>query len=335
MNGESVLFVKRGGSVTAPLLFAPTKILTVQSSSRKITYQEGKDYRYKPGSNEITIPTGSAIPVIPFKQLTPALGTQPFDLKRRDNKGDVLFGEGHEYADMQVEVTYEHAPGGWGPAPPRLAAKEIPGVLKKLADGVPVSIVFFGDSITVGGNASKFVNVAPFSPAYPELVVRNLERAYKSKITYKNYSVGGMTADWGLKNIDKVAAEKADLVVLAWGMNDSSGKTARPIKDFINDLSGQVSAVVAKNQEAEFIIVSSMLPNADCYWANPQALLEYRDIMRKISGHGVVIADLTSVWEEILKTKNYLDFTGNGVNHPNDFGHRLYADVLSALLTKP
>ena len=24
--------------------------------------------------------------------------------------------------------------------------------------------------------------------------------------------------------------------------------------------------------------------------------------------------------------------TGNGVNHPNDFGHRVYAQVLSALL---
>jgi hypothetical protein len=27
--------------------------------------------------------------------------------------------------------------------------------------------------------------------------------------------------------------------------------------------------------------------------------------------------------------------TGNGVNHPNDFGHRIYAQVLSALLIEP
>lgn len=39
-----------------------------------------------------------------------------------------------------------------------------------------------------------------------------------------------------------------------------------------------------------------------------------------------------AIWTELLKHKNYLDLTGNGVNHPNDFGHRIYAQVLSALL---
>ena len=331
--GESVLFVKRGGnSVSGHLLFTPTRILEVRSSSGEITYQAGKDYVVKPGSNVITIPAGSAIPVATAKQLTPALGSQPFDLKRRDGKGDILFGAGHEYADMQVEVTYEHEKPDWRPAPPVFAKRELPVVIKKLTDGEPVSIVFFGDSITEGGNASKFVNAAPFRPAYPELTVRNLERAYKSKITFKNFSVGGMTADYGLKNIDKVAAEKADLVILAWGMNDSSGKTPRSARDFINDLAGQIDTVLKQRPDTEFILVSSMLPNADCYWTNPQALLEYRDLMRKLAGQGIVVADLTTVWEELLKTKSYLDITGNGVNHPNDFGHRLYADVLSALL---
>ena len=335
MTGESVLFVKRGGkSVTGNVLFSPTRIIEIRSSSGAIKYQAGKDYQFKPGSNVITIPSGSAIPVATLKQLIPALGTQPFDLRRRDGKGDILFGATHEYADMQVEVTYEHEPAAWKPAPPAFAKREIPLVLKKLATGEPVSIVFFGDSITEGGNASKLSNVAPFMPAYPELTVRNLERAYKSKITFKNFSVGGMTADYGVKNIEKVASEKADLVVLAWGMNDSSGKTPRSTRDFIQDIAVQIGAVLKQRQDTEFILVSSMLPNADCHWANPQALLEYRDAMRTRAGHGVVVADLTTVWEEILKTKYYLDFTGNGVNHPNDFGHRLYAEVLSALLIK-
>jgi acyl-CoA thioesterase-1 len=333
MVGESLLFVKRGGKpATGQLIFTPTKILAVRSSSGATTYEAGKDYQFTPGSRVITIPAGSAIPVTAAKQLTPTLGSQPFDLKRRDGKGDILFGEGHEYAGMQVEVTYEHEQGDWKPAPPVFAKVELPVVLKKLQDGEPVSIVFFGDSITVGGNASKFTNVAPFQPAYPELTIRNLERAYKSKIIYKNFSVGGMAADYGLKNIAKVVAEKPDLVVLAWGMNDSSGKTPRPTSDFINDIAGQIEAIVKQKPDTEFILVSSMLPNADCYWANPQALLGYRDVMRKHAGQGTVVADLTSVWEELLKTKSYLDITGNGINHPNDFGHRLYADVLSALL---
>jgi hypothetical protein len=44
---------------------------------------------------------------------------------------------------------------------------------------------------------------------------------------------------------------------------------------------------------------------------------------------------MTSVWTGFLELKQDWDLTGNGVNHPNDFGHRVYAQVLSALLIPP
>ena len=44
---------------------------------------------------------------------------------------------------------------------------------------------------------------------------------------------------------------------------------------------------------------------------------------------------LTGVWTELLSRKGYHDLTGNGVNHPNDFGHRLYAQVILGLLVDP
>ena len=34
----------------------------------------------------------------------------------------------------------------------------------------------------------------------------------------------------------------------------------------------------------------------------------------------------------MLKNKHDLDLTGNGLNHPNDFGHRLYAQAILAAL---
>ena len=46
------------------------------------------------------------------------------------------------------------------------------------------------------------------------------------------------------------------------------------------------------------------------------------------------LADLSSVWAELHRHKRDLDLTGNGVNHPNDFGHRIYAQVLSSLLVR-
>ena len=44
----------------------------------------------------------------------------------------------------------------------------------------------------------------------------------------------------------------------------------------------------------------------------------------------MALADVTAVWELLLKHKHDLDLTGNGLNHPNDFGHRLYAQAILA-----
>ncbi|MEI7733536.1 MAG: hypothetical protein WCO56_28460 [Verrucomicrobiota bacterium] len=41
---------------------------------------------------------------------------------------------------------------------------------------------------------------------------------------------------------------------------------------------------------------------------------------------------MTTLWSQMMERKRYHDLTGNGVNHPNDFGHRLYAQVLLGLL---
>jgi len=35
-----------------------------------------------------------------------------------------------------------------------------------------------------------------------------------------------------------------------------------------------------------------------------------------------------SPWLELIKRKPFSDLIGNNINHPNDFGHRVYADVI-------
>jgi len=50
-------------------------------------------------------------------------------------------------------------------------------------------------------------------------------------------------------------------------------------------------------------------------------------------GAGAALADMTTLWRDLLARKSVHDLTGNGINHPNDFGHRLYAQVILGLLT--
>src|SRR5678816_3663339 len=132
MHGESVLFLKDGeGNAKARLLFEPTKILAVTSSSREVVYEAGKDYQWEPGSREITLPAGSRIVWKSPQDLRRPAKSQKYALTHRDGNGEILFGATHEYHDMQTLVTYEYDPAAWkGPAP-SFDATKLPRTIKK------------------------------------------------------------------------------------------------------------------------------------------------------------------------------------------------------------
>ena len=120
MRDESALFIRQEGADNAQvsLLFDPLEVVSVTSSSDEVRYAAGRDYELVPGTNLLSAPSGSTIPVQRADELTAAVGSQPYDLRRRDGRAEILFGAGHEYHDMQVLVTYTHAPGQWlGPMP--------------------------------------------------------------------------------------------------------------------------------------------------------------------------------------------------------------------------
>ena len=120
-----------------------------------------------------------------------------------------------------------------------------------------------------------------------------------------------------------------DLVILAFGMNDSAG---RPAEEYQANIRSMMDAVRSARPDTDFILLATMLGNRDWVALHQELFPQYRDKLAALCGPGCALADMTSVWEELLRRKNDWDLTGNGVNHPNDFGHRIYAQVLSALL---
>lgn len=331
MEGESVLFVKTetNGLPRASLLFEPTGILSVCNASGDITYQEGRDYLWKPGSREITLPRGSAILFKTPQDLRRPAGSQQFRLTHRDGNGEILFGGGHEYHDIQMVITYAHKPNAWTGPEPSFAGDQLPRTTRMLKNKQPLAVALLGDSISTGCNASGWANVAPFQPPYQDLLVMNLENFYGAKVTLTNFAVGGTDTTWGLATIGKVADTRPDLVILAFGMNDAAG---RPARDYETNIRGMIDAVAKVKPDTEFILIATMLGNKDWTALHQELFMQYRDGLSRLCRPGVALADMTSVWAVFLKHKQYWDLTGNGVNHPNDFGHRVYAQVLSALL---
>src|SRR5690606_21919188 len=132
-----------------------------------------------------------------------------------------------------------------------------------------LKIVFYGNSIEVGGNTSGYLGVKPFMPNWTQLVVYQLRSTYTSDISYINNAKGGMVAQWGVENAEeRVANEKPDLVVIAFGMND--GTFGVPESTFIGQLQKIMETASKNNPNCEFILVTPML-------ANPLAIHSKRD----------------------------------------------------------
>jgi lysophospholipase L1-like esterase len=314
MYDESVFFIgAKDAPSTASLLFAPEQVVSLHDATGETTFEDGRDYEVRHDGRTVVRLPGSRMPC-----------TAP------EGVVHLICADDDAFHRRQVEVTYTHA-GGWdGPTPLRVD-EAVPGTIRRLRAAEPVRVALTGDSISEGYNASGFIRVPPYQAAYGALVAAGLEQAYGSPIELHNFAVAGWTSDHGLADVERVAAANPQLVIVAYGMNDAS--YAAPA-----ELAGNVGALIDQvrrtSPDAEFVIVSPMLPNPE---ADPGVMPQfpaYRDALARLSGRGVVLADVTTLWMQLLARKSYYDVTGNGLNHPNDFGHRLYAQVILAQLVE-
>lgn len=331
MHGESILFVKADGEETASgeLLFPALKILAARNSNGDVTYEEGRDYTWEPGSRKIVIPAGSRIVTKTPAELRRPAKTQKYELTHRDGDGEIYFGSKLEYHDMQTCFTYTHEPNLWKVVPPKFDETKLPRTIQKLRDRKPVSILVLGDSISAGCNASGWAGEVPYQPPFTKLLEKHLAATYQTEVSVKNLSVGGKSTEWALTVIDDIVAAEPDIVILAFGMNDSAGRSAKDYQGYIADT---IAKVQEKRPETEFILIASMLGNKDWIRLKQELFPQYRDALAELAKPGVALADMTSQWAAFFEIKQDRDLTGNGVNHPNDFGHRIYTQVISALL---
>ena len=334
VEGESLLFIRdpQTGEAKASVLFPILKIVSVRNSAGEVTYEEGRDYHWKPESREISLPANSRIASRTLAELRRPAGSQKYKLTHRDGKGEIFFGSRLEYHHMQTCITYRHAPENWKTRLRTFNEQALPRTIQKLRDRKPVSIVLIGDSISAGCNASGWAGEAPFQPSFPGLLQQHLMARYQTKVHVANPAVSGTDTRWVLTMIDKVVEPRPDLIIVAFGMNDASGRSAQEYQDNTQTVMVKIRE---KLPESEFILVASMLGNRNWTALKHELFPEYRDALEELCAPGIALADMTSLWTEFLKRKQDWDLTGNGVNHPNDFGHSVYAQVLSTLLVPP
>lgn len=328
LDRDPLFFVQAEGPVAASarLLFMPKAMPQLTKATGDVVYEAGRDFTWQTGGREIVLTPQSRIPFRTQVLLPP--GSPDSIAASRDGKKHLLYGEGHFFHDQQVIAAYEPAESWAGPVP-ESDEGGIAQVLERLRAKKPVKIVMLGDSISTGCNASGVEGALPGQMGYPNLVVEGLSQRFGGPVTLVNLSVGGMNAPWGVEQMTVAVGEQPDLFLIAFGMNDASGRYS-PSK-YRKDIARMADVMRAACPHCDVICVATMTANESWQHAAPDLYPAYLEQLLALREPGLAVADVTSVWSWIVGRKKFLDLAGNGVNHPNDFGHRLYADVVLAL----
>jgi len=321
---ESVMpLEEEDGSIKPiPLMYKATKILAVRNSHLDVLYEEGKDYVLKDGM--LVIPEGSSINTIEYTTYYPAEGER---ITEKTGGGYILGGGLHE---LQIAVTYIHT-DKWQGTVPKAQGGSLPKTVEKLKNKEPIKILIYGDSICEGAEATSTVGedgTAPYMPTWFSMFEKKLKEVYDyDEIEIINTAVGGSDSQWGYQNsTERGRNYEPDLAIIGYGMND----IARDPVEFCDNISYIMMDITSGNPDCEYILISTMLANPEsAHFFGTQQY--FNEAMQKYNWNftaTAVVADMTTLYSDILAQKRYWDINSNNINHPNDFLIRAYAQLM-------
>ena len=202
----------------------------------------------------------------------------------------------------------------------------LPHVLAKLNAGKPVTVVYFGGSITAGAGASKAEQTS-----YRALLSSWLTTTFpKSAVTDVNAAMGGTGSDLGAFRAGRdVLAHHPDLVFVEFAVND--GGSPEPMID--RAVEGIVRQVRRADPATDICFVYTFV-------AAQRAEVIRTGLTRAVRRDEIVAAhyDIPSVNMALpaarqLEAGTLTDaqFFKDGT-HPTDAGYRIYADAVIAFL---
>ncbi len=351
---ETVMVSEKNGVTEGRLAYPAQKVLAVYDWKLDVKYEEGIDYAVV--GNKITLPEGSRIPVFKdswaygidmpegYTQISTSdvTGTNYFLFDGFDDNGNgikVTYTEGSLIYQNYIHVSYAYDPAQFDYTTVPEFRNDLSGLTEKLEKGENINMVILGDSISQGCSASKTWGREPYCPFYGELVQKELERLYDSKVTLTNMSVGGKTSEWGVgidktdggaNNLGQLKALAPDFLIVGFGMNDFGGSVST--ENFLENIDVIAESALSANPDCQIVFLSPFPPNPKfTAWRNYEsARAAYRDA---VSLRAAVFVDLFDLGKKFLEQKEYYEISASNINHPNDFVQRCYAmEILCAVV---
>jgi lysophospholipase L1-like esterase len=234
--------------------------------------------------------------------------------------------------------------------PPVINADRLKPIRDDLANAKPMTIVFFGDSITAMGSKDlgekgNFVDRfatrlkadlpnARITPTTRDKVIKPGE----SEIVIVKAGVGGDDTPRGLKRLEKdVLAHQPAVVVIMFGVNDENGRDGKngvPVATYKANLTTMVEKIRAAG--ATPVLMTTSMKNLE-WSATVGNLAEYATAAREVAkAQDIALIDAFAAWEKLpLAGYHYMVYLDTGINHPGELGHELFLKgVVRALLGK-
>ncbi len=341
---ETVMLVDDGGVISGKLMYEPTKILSVRDYAWEKEYEEGKDYTVE--GNTIVRTAESDIPYLAAEnfrgenlpegyRLVQSIANVETDVVLM---GATIYTEGSLIYGHQVSVSYVYDctredTGAFA----QYDAGMAPQFQAKFAEGKDLKLGIIGDSVAEGCSSSSKFNREPYLPNFIDMTALYMNALYArdgkgGAITVENYAKGGMTSEWGAaqEQINRIIAGAPDVLFVHFGINDNGSDFS---KGTYHD---NIESLVLKVREAlpscEVVLIKAFTPEPmtyndslfEGYWKGLDSIAEME---------GVYVLDLYTPSLTMLQTKKYMDVTGNGINHLNDFTARVYVmNILASMV---
>ncbi len=353
------------GRKTVRLLYPVDEVISLRSYSLQTEFTEGKDYAVT-SDGEIEILEGSAIPVYTAPLESTEKGQ--FGFQMRENPDHYLcFTPDTVYPKYAIAVSYKHSKtfaDGFQPVIPAVQTQKLQRTMQKLQNGERVNIVIFGDSISCGWSSSGInsvneiydasntegnfikssINMPPYAPTWMDQFGTKLKQAYPAAdIRIKNLALGGKETNWGAQNLEpRLALWKdedgrqvvPDLVLIGFGVNDVCGNlSAEKFKENMQKMV-EIARTKGGTSETEILFYSAMIPTQKTVNWDKDRMMEYETALCEIADADdkIGLYRQTSLFYEIIKSKEPCDYLNTNCNHGNDFTARMYATgILTAM----
>ena len=351
MYNECLTFEQKGDDISGTLLFVPTRIISVVDVTQKIEYQEGKDFEWVKGTNKIKWLKGSSIPYFYEGALAglKEAGSKDYvpqgswDDQGRQRLGNVLYCVGAFLYEKQVSVTYEYDLAqvkSQGVLHTAYQGDRLPKTMSKLKNNEDLKILFYGDSVLAGCDASSMYGRAPSLPTMDKLLMSGLQEKTTGKVIGKNISVGGWGYQDGLAALTGTVTKNGtshnysdqyegyDLLVLSFGGNNGNV----PADQVTAGLQKIIDQIRTKSPDIEVLLFSPLRANPDAAGFTGTKETFGTAYQKFADEKGYAYTNIYAIHESILKYKNYSSTSGNNINHPNDWLIRIHVmNMLAAM----